>query len=432
MNENSKPTLGVINLGCAKNLVDAEKLITQLIKNGYEIVTTYTEADLVIINTCGFINDAIQESLDTIADALQHHGKVIVTGCLGINKKLIETHHPKVLYICGPNKIAEVIKAVQKYLPTKKLSAYEIPTAGFKLTPSHYAYLKISEGCNHQCSFCIIPQLRGKLTSRPISEILQEAEQLVDTGTKELIVISQDTTAYGDDLDKETNLIKLAHELGELGIWIRLHYLYPHPIIEKILPLMTKNKILPYIDVPLQHCNSRILRLMQRPGDHKNLLKKIALWRDICPNLIIRSTFIVGFPGETEQEFKELLEFLEKAQLDRIGCFQYSPVEGARANQLPNHVPEEIKQFRQTELMNLQAQISAHKLQTKIDTTIQVLIDEVNDTEAIGRTQGDSPEIDGNVYISNIPSLNSGDLINAKITGHSEHDLFAIYRKIIQ
>ncbi|MGD9108505.1 MAG: 30S ribosomal protein S12 methylthiotransferase RimO [Gammaproteobacteria bacterium] len=422
--KNSKPTIGVINLGCAKNLVDAEKLVTQLIKSGYDIVTTYDEADLVIINTCGFINDAINESLDTIADALQHHGKVIVTGCLGINEQLIKKHHPEVLYICGPNKIAEVVKSVQKYLPTKILSAYEIPAAGFKLTPLHYAYLKISEGCNHQCSFCIIPQLRGKLISRPLKEIMQEAEQLVNTGIKELIIISQDTTAYGDDLNQETNLIKLAYELGELGIWIRLHYLYPHPIIEKILPLMAENKILPYLDVPLQHCNSRILKLMQRPGDHKNLLEKIARWRDMCPNLTIRSTFIVGFPGETEREFKELLEFLELAQLDRVGCFQYSPVEGAQANQLPNHVPEELKQLRQAELMNLQAQISADKLQTKIGTTMQVLIDEINDHDAIGRTQGDAPEIDGNVYISNAHRLTPGDLIDVAIKDADEYDLF--------
>jgi len=424
MTKTPKPTIGVINLGCAKNLVDAEKLITQLVKAGYNIVTTYDEADLVIVNTCGFINDAIQESLDTIANAIQNHDKVIVTGCLGVNKQIIIKHHPEVLYICGPNQTTEIINAVQKYLPTTHSSITEIiPAVGFKLTPSHYAYLKISEGCNHQCSFCIIPQLRGKLISRPLKEIIQEAEQLTNNGVKELIIISQDTTAYGDDLDKETNLAKLVHELGNLGIWIRLHYLYPHPIVEKTLPLMKENKILPYLDVPLQHCNQRILKLMRRPGDHKDLLEKIALWRDICPNLTIRSTFIVGFPGETEKEFSELLEFLENAQLDRVGCFQYSPVKGAAANQLPKHIPEEIKQYRQTELMSLQAQISAAKLQTKIGNNVQALIDEVNDLSAIGRTQGDSPEIDGNVYINDAHQLNPGDLIEIKITNADEHDL---------
>lgn len=417
--------ISVINLGCAKNLVDAEKLITQLIKKGYEIVTTYNEADLVIINTCGFINDAIKESLDTIADALKNHGKVIVTGCLGVNKKIIEEKYPDVLYICGPNKIDEILNAIQKYLPVMPSPIPEIiPAAGFKLTPSHYAYVKISEGCNHQCSFCIIPQLRGKLISRPIKEIMTEAKQLVDNGVKELIIISQDTTSYGDDLDKQTNLIKLAHELGELGIWIRLHYLYPHPMIKKILPLMQQNKILPYLDVPLQHCNSRILELMQRPGNQNNLLEQIAAWRGICPDLIIRSTFIVGFPGETEEEFSELLDFLEQAQLDRVGCFAYSNVSGAFANQLPNQIPEEIKQQRLEKLMNLQAQISAQKLQKKIETIQQVLIDEVNNDTAIGRTQGDSPEIDGNVYVSQTSQLNPGDLINVKIKDADEHDLY--------
>jgi len=417
--------IGIINLGCAKNLVDAEKLITQLIKSGYEIVTTYDKADLVIINTCGFINDAIEESLNTIADALKNHGKVIVTGCLGVNKKNIEEKYPEVLYICGPNQITKIINVIQKYLPVMPSPIPEIiPAAGFKLTPSHYAYVKVSEGCNHQCSFCIIPQLRGKLISRSIKNIMQEAEQLVDAGVKELIIISQDTTSYGNDLDKQTNLIKLAHELSELGIWIRLHYLYPHPMIEKILPLMQQNKILPYLDVPLQHCNSRLLKLMQRPGNQNNLLEQIAAWRDICPDLIIRSTFIVGFPGETEEEFKELLGFLEQAQLDRVGCFAYSNVSGAFANQLPNQIPEEIKQQRLEKLMNLQAQISAQKLQKKIGTTQQVLIDEVNEDEAIGRTQGNSPEIDGNIYINNASRLNPGDLVDVVIQNADEHDLY--------
>ncbi len=424
--------IGLINLGCAKNLVDAEKLITQLIKQGYEIVTTYAEADLIIINTCGFINDAIQESLDTIADALQNHGKVIVTGCLGVNQKLIQQQYPQVLYICGPNQIAEVIKTVHRHLPIKS-SANPIPSIGIKLTPSHYAYLKISEGCNHKCTFCIIPKLRGKLISRPLKKIMREVEQLVDANVKELIIISQDTTAYGDDLDKENNLVALAYELGQLGVWIRLHYLYPHPIIEKIIPLMAENKILPYLDIPLQHCNQRILKLMQRPGSYENMLEKIAKWRDICPDLTIRSTFIVGFPGETDQEFNQLLEFLDQAQVDRVGCFQYSPVAGATANQLPNPIAEEIKQQRQAELMNLQAQISAQKLSKKIGKKIQVLIDEINDDEAIGRTKGDSPEIDGNVYCRHsrengnpAQSFKPGDLVEITIKNSDEHDLFAI------
>lgn len=421
------PQISFINLGCAKNLVDAEHLITRLTLAGYEIVTNYNQADIVIINTCGFINAAIRESLETIADALNQHGKVIVTGCLGTNKKLILKHYPQVLHISGPNQPELILETLQKLLPqpTSIPEATTIPAGGIKLTPQHFSYLKISEGCNHSCSFCIIPQLRGKLVSRPMPEIITAAQELVANGTKELIIIAQDTTAYGADCGQQ-NLLSLVTALAKLNIWIRLHYLYPDPNIEALLPLMQTNKILPYLDIPLQHINPRILKLMRRPGAKQNLLDRITKWRTICPNLTIRSTFIVGFPSETEQEFRELIEFIIQAKLDHIGCFKYSNVAGAAANNLPEHLPESIKQERQDILMQIQAEISTAKLQHKIGTKQTVLIDEIQTDAIIGRTEANSPEIDGIVHIAtkNSAKLNPGDFVQVTIDAADEYDLF--------
>jgi ribosomal protein S12 methylthiotransferase len=419
-----KNKIGLISLGCAKNLVDTENLVSQLIKNGYETADDYHEADLVIINTCGFINEAIQESLDTIADAVAHHGKVIVTGCLGKRKDLILGQFPKVLHVGGPAQTAEIIAAVKLHLPLKKI----IPCADdtiIKLTPAHYAYLKIAEGCNHQCSYCIIPQIRGGLVSRSMSDILFEAEKLAKQGVKELLVIAQDTAAYGQDLKMKNGIIDLVKKLSELGLWIRLHYVYPYPFIDELVALMAEGKLLPYLDVPLQHCNPRLLKLMQRPGSTEKLLERINTWRKICPDLAIRSTFIVGFPSETDAEFNQLLDFLEEASLDRVGAFKYSPVEGAKANQLSNQIPEHIKVERLDALMQLQTEISAKKLTQKIGKTFPVIIDEIHEDHVIARSKYDSPEVDGHVIIEGqYLKIKPGNIIHAKIIDSNEYDLF--------
>lgn len=420
-----KSKITFISLGCPKALVDTEEIITQLRKDGYDIVSDHKKAHLAIVNTCGFINDAIDESLDSIGEALSTTGKVIVTGCLGVKKDLILQKHPQVLHITGPNP-KELIKAVHKYFPIKQQKSLSCPN--IQLTPSHYAYLKISEGCNHRCTYCIIPDLRGKLVSKPIDELLKKAEQLIKNGVKELIIISQDTGAYGTDLkDKKSSFIDLIKKLGELGIWIRLHYLYPYPFLDDIIPLMADKKILPYLDIPLQHVNKRILNLMQRPA-HKDddILKRIEKWRQICPDLIIRSTFIVGFPTETQTEFKELLTFLKEAQLDRVGCFKYSPVNGAKANTFKPQITEATKDKRLHQLMTLQQDVSYKKLQTKIGTTIEVLVDDLQNNLAVARSYADSPEIDGEVLINDPPSsLHIGDFAKVKIISATEYDLVA-------
>ncbi len=411
--------IAFISLGCPKNLVDSEQIITSLTNQGYTIVDDYHQANLVIINTCGFINSAVEESLENIAIALEQNGKVIVTGCLGARPEVIKEKYPQVLAITGPNAIKEILKIVQRHVPTSKINT----ETNIKLTPPHYAYLKISEGCNQNCSYCIIPQLRGKLVSRPLTEIMQEAEYLVDNGVKELIIVSQDTGAYGTDLG--ANAFKdLVQELSTLGIWVRLHYLYPYPHIDAVLPLMAEHKILPYLDIPLQHANSRILTMMQRPGDKTNMLNRIETWREICPDLTIRSTFIVGFPSETDDEFAELLDFLQTAQLDRVGCFKYSPVKGAQANDLPDQIAGKIKDHRWNQLMQVQQDISAARLQAKIGETIPVIIDEIQNEVAIGRSMGDAPDIDGQVIIHN-NTLHPGEIALVTITGADEYDLYS-------
>jgi ribosomal protein S12 methylthiotransferase len=434
MSNKNNPKVGFVSLGCPKALVDSERILTQLRAEGYIIEPTYKAADLVVVNTCGFISEAVEESLDAIGEAIAENGKVIVTGCLGAKKEKILEHHPQVLAITGPQKYEEVLTAVHRHLPPKHDPFTSlIPPQGIKLTPRHYAYLKISEGCNHRCTFCIIPSMRGNLVSRPIGDVMREAERLVNAGVKELLIISQDTSAYGVDIkyredqwrDKSirTRLYDLAKALGELGIWIRLHYVYPYPHVDNIIPLMAEGKILPYLDVPFQHASPRILKLMKRPANSQNNLERIHAWRKICPDLTIRSTFIVGFPGETEAEFEELLAFLKEAKLDRVGCFKYSPVEGAKANDLPNTIPEEIKQERWERFMQVQAKISAKRLKAKIGKTLEVLIDEVNNTTAIARSSADAPEIDGKVYIQNTSHLKPGDWAKVVIKRADEYDL---------
>ena len=430
--------IGFVSLGCPKNLVDSERILTQLRTEGYDVVPTYNDSDLVIVNTCGFIDSAVQESLDTIGEALAENGKVIVTGCLGIKEDQIREVHPNVLAITGPHAYEEVVNQVHEHLPQPEHNPYLhlVPDIGVKLTPRHYAYLKISEGCNHRCTFCIIPSMRGDLVSRPIGSILDEAKRLKNAGVKELLVISQDTSAYGvdvknktdfwDGMPVKTDMKSLCEKLGELGIWVRLHYVYPYPSVDKIMPLMAEGKILPYLDIPFQHASPRILKLMKRPAAAERTMERIKAWREVCPNIVIRSTFIVGFPGETEEDFQMLLDFLDEAQLDRVGCFKYSDVDGAKANDLPDPVSADIKQERYDRFMQKQSDISTAKLQAKIGLEYQVIIDEVTPEGAVGRCYADAPEIDGNVHLTDEFDVEPGDIIWAQIIHSNEYDLWAV------
>jgi ribosomal protein S12 methylthiotransferase len=431
------PKVGFVSLGCPKALVDSERILTRLRAEGYEVAASYRAADLVVVNTCGFIDAAVDESLDAIGEALAENGKVIVTGCLGAQPKKILERHPAVLKITGPQRYEEVVASVHEYLPPKHEPFVDlIPPQGVKLTPRHYAYLKISEGCNHHCSFCIIPSMRGRLVSRPIGEVLREAEQLVRAGVKEILVISQDTSAYGVDLkyasqpwrniDRSARFYDLAAALGELDVWIRLHYVYPYPHVDRAVELMADGKVLPYLDIPFQHASRRILKLMKRPAAAEDTLERIAAWRRLVPDIAIRSTFIVGFPGETEEDFKQLLDWLQVAQLDRVGCFEYSPVDGAAANSLPHDaVPLEVKQERRARFMELAAEISAERLRNKVGRSMRVLIDRVEGDVAIARSASDAPEIDGLVRILAAGRLKVGDFADVRITGSSAYDLEA-------
>ena len=425
-----------MSLGCPKASSDSERILTQLRAEGYGISPSYEDADLVVVNTCGFIDSAVEESLDAIGEALVENGKVIVTGCLGAKGDVVKQAHPSVLAVTGPHALEEVMSAVHANLH-KPHDPYTdlVPPQGIRLTPKHYAYLKISEGCNHRCSFCIIPSMRGDLVSRPIGEVMQEAENLVNAGVSEILVISQDTSAYGVDVKYrtgfwngrpvKTRMTELASALGELGVWVRLHYVYPYPHVDEVIPLMAEGTILPYLDVPFQHASPRILKSMKRPASSENNLARIRAWRDMCPEITIRSTFIVGFPGETEQDFEMLLDFLQEAQLDRVGCFAYSAVDGAAANQLPDAVPEPLKQERLARFMEVQEAISAAKLKNKVGQVETVLVDEVNGDEAIGRTRADAPDIDGVVYLAGAEGLVPGDLVEAQIVNSDGHDLWA-------
>jgi len=436
MSESSSPRIGFVSLGCPKALVDSERILTRLRAEGYEISPSYDEADLVVVNTCGFIDEAVAESLEAIGEALDENGRVIVTGCLGERAEKIRARFPRVLEVTGAHDYEGVMAAVHKHLPPAHDPFTSlVPPEGIKLTPRHYAYLKISEGCNHRCTFCIIPSLRGDLVSRPIGEVLGEAERLVLAGVREILVIAQDTSAYGVDLKYRedewrgrrwrTHLTDLARGLGELGVWVRLHYVYPYPHVDEVIPLMAEGRILPYLDVPLQHASPRILRRMRRPANAGDTLERIRRWREICPELVIRSTFIVGFPGETEADFETLLAFLSEARLDRVGAFKYSPVEGAAANDFPDPVPEEVKAERLERLMALQAEISAEKLAERVGRIETVLVDEVTDEGAIARSYGDAPEIDGVVVIEGGRDLRPGRFVKVEITGSGDHDLWA-------
>jgi ribosomal protein S12 methylthiotransferase len=436
-----QPTVGVISLGCPKATVDTERILTQLRTEGYQLTNSYADADTVIVNTCGFIDSAVQESLDTIGEALAENGKVIVTGCLGARAEEITAVHPKVLAVSGPAAYADVITAVHNVIapPAHNPFVDLVPPQGIKLTPKHYAYLKISEGCNHRCTFCIIPSMRGDLVSRPVSDVLNEAKRLKEAGVKELLVVSQDTAAYGVDVKyktefaegrpTKTSMTGLSEALGELGgvgeFWVRLHYVYPYPNVEEVIPLMAAGKILPYLDMPLQHANARVLKAMKRPGNVEKTLERIKRWREAVPDLTIRSTFIVGFPGETEEEFQELLDFLEEAQLDRVGCFQYSPVTGAVANEIAEAIPDEIKQERYDRFMQTQQVISTAKMQAKVGKVMQVLVDEIDDQGAIARSPADAPEIDGLVFIEDGFHLQPGQFVTVEIVAADEYDLWA-------
>ena len=431
----SNPRVGFISLGCPKALVDSEQILTRLRSEGYQVSPNYKDSDLVIVNTCGFIDAAVEESLDSIGEALAENGRVIVTGCLGARQDEILARHPQVLKITGAHATDEVVDAVHEHLPPAHNPFLDlVPPQGIKLTPQHYAYLKISEGCNHRCTFCIIPSMRGDLVSRTIDDVMLEAEKLADAGVKELLIVSQDTSAYGLDLkyqhrrwrgqDLQTRFYDLAAALGELGIWVRMHYVYPYPHVDDVVPLMAEGKILPYLDIPFQHANSRILKLMKRPAAAENNLERIRAWRKICPDLTIRSTFIVGFPGETEQEFEELLHFLTEAQMDRVGCFAYSPVKGAVANDLPDSLPEAVKQERLARFMEHQASISADRLQRRVGRVETVLIDEVVEEGAVARSKSDAPEIDGQVFLDGATHLNVGDFVEVEIEEADEYDLW--------
>jgi len=433
----SIPKVGFVSLGCPKAASDAERILTQLRVEGYEISGSYEDADLVVVNTCGFIDSAVEESLDAIGEALAENGKVIVTGCLGAKDDVVKKAHPSVLAVTGPHALEEVMSAVHFNLP-KPHDPYAdlVPPQGIRLTPKHYAYLKISEGCNHRCSFCIIPSMRGDLVSRPIGEVMLEAENLVKAGVNELLVISQDTSAYGVDVKYrtgfwngrplKTRMTELCEALGELGVWVRLHYVYPYSHVDEVIPLMADGRILPYLDVPFQHASPRILKAMKRPASSENNLARIRAWREVCPDITIRSTFIAGFPGETDDDFEMLLDFLREAELDRVGCFAYSAVDGAAANALANPVPESLKQERLSHFMALQEEISANKLKRKIGQVRMVLVDEVDGDEAIGRTSADAPEIDGVVYLAGGDGLMPGDFVEAQIVDADGHDLWAV------
>jgi ribosomal protein S12 methylthiotransferase len=434
------PKVGFVSLGCPKALVDSEQILTQLRAEGYDISPTYSDADLVVINTCGFIDSAVEESLDAIGEALAENGKVIVTGCLGAKSDLVKKAHPQVLAVTGPHALNEVMSAVHAHLPQPH-DPYTslIPPQGIRLTPSHYAYVKISEGCNHRCTFCIIPSMRGDLISRPLDQVMQESENLIKAGVKELLVISQDTSAYGVDVKYrtgfwrgrpiKTRMTELVSALGDLAsdsqAWIRLHYVYPYPHVDEVIPLMADGKILPYLDVPFQHASPRILRAMKRPASSENNLTRIQEWRSICPEITLRSTFIVGFPGETNADFEELLDFLREAQLDRVGCFVYSPVEGAKANALGDHVPEELKEERRARFMGVQEEISSARLLRKVGRRMTVLVDAVDEDEIIARSSADAPEIDGLVYLPNTGGIKIGQFVEVEIIGSDTHDLYA-------
>lgn len=434
------PKVGFVSLGCPKALVDSERILTRLRLDGYDIVPTYADADAVIVNTCGFIDAARAESLAAIGEAVAENGKVIVTGCLGVYADEIRRAHPGVLSVTGPQQYEQVVTAVHRHLPpVKDHDPFTdlVPPQGIKLTPRHYAYLKISEGCNHQCTFCIIPAMRGRLASRPIDEVMEEAEGLVKAGVQELLVISQDTSAYGTDIKYrtafwggrplKTGFAGLCEALGTLGIWVRLHYVYPYPHVDDIIPLMAEGKILPYLDVPFQHGSPEILKAMRRPAAKEAVLQRIEAWREVCPDITLRSTFIVGFPGETEADFQLLLDFLAEAQLDRVGCFQYSPVNGAAANELPGAVPEAVKKERWDRFMQAQMAISAEKLKAKIGKTLKVIVDEIGDDGIICRSQGDAPEIDGQVFVKHNAGLEPGDVIEATIEKAGDYDLWGSY-----
>ncbi len=435
----NNPKVGFVSLGCPKALVDSERILTQLRMDGYDIAPSYDGADVVVVNTCGFIDSARAESLDAIGEALNENGRVIVTGCMGVDEKEIRELHPSVLSVSGPQQYEQVVGAVHRHAPfTREHDPFTdlVPPQGVKLTPRHYAYLKISEGCNHNCTFCIIPSMRGKLDSRPVGQVLSEAERLVDSGVKELLVISQDTSAYGVDLKYrldfwggkpvKTRMTEMCRELGSLGAWVRLHYVYPYPHVDELIPLMAEGLVLPYLDIPLQHGSPRILKLMKRPAAAENALLRIKKWREICPEITLRSTFIVGFPGETDEDFEQLLEFISEAQLDRVGCFQYSPVAGARANDLPDHVPAEVMAEREQAFMQLQAGISRDRLRAKVGSVQEVLVDAVEDGIAVARSHADAPEIDGLVYIQDGENLKPGDLLKTSIIEADEYDLYGL------
>ena len=441
--QNSTPSIGFVSLGCPKNLVDSERILTELRTDGYNIVPSYENVDLVIVNTCGFIDSAVQESLEAIGEALEENGRVIVTGCLGAKEDQIREVHPKVLEVSGPHSYEAVMAQVHKYVPKPTHSPYTslVPKQGVKLTPKHYAYLKISEGCDHRCTFCIIPSMRGDLESRSITQVLDEAKRLAEAGVKELLVVSQDTSAYSMDLKRQeggvktafwngmpikNDLMTLCKQLGKFGIWVRLHYVYPYPHVDDLIPLMADGTLLPYLDIPLQHASPKILKAMKRPGSIDRTLERIKQWREICPDLTLRSTFIVGFPGETEEDFQLLLDFLKEAQLDRVGCFKFSPVEGAPATEMADQVPEDVKEERFHRFMQLQQEISANRLKQKIGKTLDVLVDEIDEEGIIGRTKADAPEVDGLVYVDNLSGINVkvGDVIKVTITNSDEYDLW--------
>ncbi len=431
------PKVGFVSLGCPKALVDSEQILTRLRAEGYQIAPSYESADLVVVNTCGFIDSAVEESLDAIGEAVRENGKVIVTGCLGAKGTVVRETHPGVLAVTGPHATEEVMAAIHEHLPKPHDPFSDlVPPQGIRLTPKHYAYLKISEGCNHRCTFCIIPSMRGDLVSRPVGEVLQEAEHLVRAGVKELLVISQDTSAYGVDVKYrtgfhkgrpvKTRMTELVAALGDLGVWTRLHYVYPYPHVDEVIPLMAEGRVLPYLDIPFQHASPRLLKLMKRPASAEDNLARIRAWRTACPDITLRSTFIVGFPGETEVEFEALLDFLEEAELDRVGCFAYSPVEGATANALPDPVPEPVKQERRERFMTLQAEISARRLAARVGREITVLVDEVDGDRLVARSAADAPEIDGVVHVSGAQGVKVGDFVKVRVESADTHDLHAV------